>query len=262
MALLHNIYFSAKGTTEMCAECIGTNLRLEMKVYNWCIEPCQAPLKISGEDVLLFSMPVYGGFIPEGCANMAERLEGDNTPAIIAAVYGNRHYDNALLQMKDILEKQGFKVIAAGAFLAEHSIFPSVGAGRPDDRDREAMTEFAQKCRQLLMKGNFQQYKEIEVPGEAGYDAMSFKGVPLKPNGDKSCIKCLKCVGICPQNAIASDNPCKTDSELCISCGACIRVCPVGARNYHGVVYKAAKLQFEKKCSEYRSPEMYYVSEK
>lgn len=262
MAVLHNVYFSAKGTTEICAEYIGSNLNMEVKSYNWCSDPCKTALEIPSEDILLFSMPVYGGFIPQICVHMAENLKGNNSPAVITAVYGNRHYDNALLQMKDILEKQGFQVIAAGAFLAEHSIFPSVGTGRPDDQDKEAMAEFAEKCRELLAKGNFQQYKEIEVPGEPGYDAASFKGVPLKPVGDKTCVKCQKCVSVCPQNAIDPDSPRKTDSELCISCGACISACPVGARNYHGTVYKMAELQFKKKCSEYRYPEAYYAAEK
>ena len=117
--ILHNIYFSAKGTTEMCAGCIGQGLNLQMKPYNWFEKPCNELLEISSEDVLLFSMPVYGGFIPQSCAKMARNLKGSNTPAIIAAVYGNRHYDDALLQMKDILTEQGFYVIAAGAFIAE-----------------------------------------------------------------------------------------------------------------------------------------------
>ena len=55
-------------------------------------------------------MPVYGGFIPQVCAHMEKNLKGDYTPAVIAAVYGNRHYDDALLQMKDILTEQGFVV--------------------------------------------------------------------------------------------------------------------------------------------------------
>ncbi len=47
---------------------------------------------------------------------MAKNLKGDYTPAVIAAVYGNRHYDDALLQMKDILTEQGYVVIAGGHF--------------------------------------------------------------------------------------------------------------------------------------------------
>lgn len=149
--MLYNIYFSAKGTTEICAACIGQGLSMEMKPYNWLETPCNELLEIPQGDVLLFSMPVYGGFIPQICAHMAENLKGDNTPAVIVAVYGNRHYDDALLQMKDILTRQGFVVIAAGAFLAEHSVFPSVASGRPDERDKAAMEEFAKM--QLAFKG-------------------------------------------------------------------------------------------------------------
>lgn len=83
------------------------------------------------------------------CKN-GKNLKGSNTLAIIAAVYGNRHYDDALLQMKDILTERGFCVIAAGAFIAEHSVFPSVATRRPDEGDKAAMKKFAAKCCQLL----------------------------------------------------------------------------------------------------------------
>ena len=47
--------------------------------------------------------------------------------------------------------------------------------------------------------------------------------------------------------------------ELCIACGACIKVCPAGARNYHSEVYEQVRNDFEKMCSEYKVPEMFYV---
>jgi len=81
------------------------------------------------------------------CTHMVKKLKGDHTPAVIAAVYGNRHYDDALLQMKDILVEQGFVVIVVGAFLVGHSVFPSVASGRPDARDKAAMDDFAESCR-------------------------------------------------------------------------------------------------------------------
>ncbi len=37
-------------------------------------------------------------------------------------------------------------VIAAGAFLAEHSVFPSVASGRPDARDKAAMEDLRQNA--------------------------------------------------------------------------------------------------------------------
>lgn len=257
--MLHNIYFSGKGTTKFCAEWIGEHLHRETKIYNWFAHPCIQPLEIPEADVLLLSMPVYGGFIPQICVQMAEKLKGNNTPAIIAAVYGNRHYDHALLEMNDILTRRGFVVIGAGAFVAEHSLFPSVGTGRPDEKDKEAMAEFSKTCKNILKRESKGKFGKIHVPGIPGYDESSYKGFSIKPTGNAKCIKCGKCAGICPQKAINAENFCETDRQLCIACGACIKYCPVGARGYHDVQYREIRINFEKKYSAYRLPEMYYA---
>ncbi len=202
-----------------------------------------------------------GRIIPQVCAHMAKNLKGDHTPAVIAAVYGNRHYDDALLQMKDILTEQGFVVIAVGAFLAEHSVFPSVASGRQDARDKAAMEDFAAKCCSLLKKKDIKEYGEIMLPGTPGYDGFSYEGVPFKPCGDEKCIGCGACAKICPQKAICAENPCQTDEERCIACGACIKACPTGARNYHSELYEQVRADFEKLCAEYRTPETFYAEE-
>ena len=261
MAMLHTIYFSGKGTTRACAEYIGQLLDREIQTYDWLRQPCDKEQEMMEDDVLLFSMPVYGCFIPYICAGMARHLKGNHTPAILAAVYGNRHYDYALQQMKDILTAQGFVVIAAGAFLAQHSIFPSVASGRPDERDKAVMTEFAAACRELLQGWKERRFEEIRLPGSQAYDAASFQGVPFHPDADKTCTGCGACVSVCPMRAIDAASPAKTDPAKCISCGACIAACPAGARGYHGAAYKAAGLIFAKKCSAYRVAELYYVKE-
>ena len=128
--VLHNVYFSGKGTTKACADCIASEMGMEVKEHDWLTPAAvQEKIQIPAGEALLFSMPVYGGFIPHICAERVSTLGGNHTPAVIAAVYGNRHYDDALVQMRDLLEKQGFIVIAAGAFLAEHSIFTTVAGG-------------------------------------------------------------------------------------------------------------------------------------
>lgn len=259
--MLHNVFFSAKGTTKLCADCIADGLGLDRKDYDWLTASEPEKTVIPAEDVLLFSMPIYGGFIPKMCAERAASLEGSRTPAVIAAVYGNRHYDNSLLQMKDLLEKQGFAVIAAGAFLAEHSIFTTVAAGRPDEKDRAAMKAFAGECRRLLSRKELWENREIALPGNPDYDASSFKGVPFRPDGDEKCVNCGKCAEVCPKGAISRENPRETDAALCIACGACIRVCPGKARDYHGEAYLGARKGFEEKCAAYREPEMYYIAE-
>lgn len=170
----------------------------------------------------------------------------------------NRHYDHALPRMKDILTEQGFVVIGAGAFVAEHSIFPSVAAGRPDEKDKGAMAEFTAACK-LLLEKDMGSFREIPVPGTPGYDESSYKGFSIKPTGNEKCIQCGRCARICPKKAIDMDNPRGTNEQLCITCGACIKYCPVGARDYHDEGYKEIWRNFEKRYSAYRLPETYYA---
>ena len=231
----------------------------EGEAYNWLWEAHRKPLRMTRNDVLLFSMPVYGGYIPAFCAELVKKLQGQDTPAIIMAVYGNRHFDNALIQMKDLLKKQGFKVIAAGAFVAEHSIFPKVGFGRPNKDDYKAMEVFANKCKEILQHMDVYEHKEISVYGDANYDSSTFKGVPFCPDGDETCIRCMQCVKDCPVKAIDTADPSKTDASKCIACGSCICVCPVGARDYHSEIFKKAQVGFEERCQKPMPAFTYYI---
>lgn len=279
--MLYNIYFSAKGTTQKCADYVSsiiksydlnqkasavrvalaaTNDGYNIVSHNLLNTDFNEKLELAAGDTLLLSMPVYGGFIPSHCINMIKLIKGDNTPAIILAIFGNRHFDNALIQMKDLVEANGFKVIAAGAFLAEHSIFPTVAHGRPDTKDFLCMEEFAKRCRTILDYNKWQD-KILTVPGMNGSDPSTFKGVPFHPDADDKCTDCQKCVNICPMKAINPDSPKITDGEKCISCGACISVCPVKARDYHSEMYEKAKMGFELKCGERKEPFTYYIQE-
>ena len=77
-------------------------------------------------------------------------IKGDNTPAIILAVYGNRAYDDALVEMYDILSDNGFKIIAAGGFIGEHSYSNKLGGGRPDANDLQTAAEFGKKAAEKM----------------------------------------------------------------------------------------------------------------
>lgn len=255
---LHNIFFSGKGTTAACGHWIKNAMGLPAKTQDWLKKAPSGPVDIPAEDVLLLSMPVYGGFIPPICTPWVAQLRGHGTPAVIAAVYGNRHYDNALLQMKDLLEARGFRVIAAGAFLAEHSIFPQVAQGRPDADDRAAMTAFGQACVRLLQE-DWRAAPAIQLPGDPGYEAPQPKPAGMFPTADKNCIQCRACAGLCPGRAIQRAQPQDTDPNKCVQCGACIRICPTQARNYHSDSWKERAPVFAEKCAEYRKPETFFV---
>ncbi len=85
------------------------------------------------DDLVLFGVPVYGGRIPSPAVQTLRRMQGSRTPAVLVAAYGNREYDDALLELADIAAANGFIPFAAAALpIAEHSIMHSVAAGRPD----------------------------------------------------------------------------------------------------------------------------------
>lgn len=255
---LHTVFFSGKGTTATCAHRIKNAMGRTNKTHDWLKKPPTATVDIPAEDALLLVMPVYGGFIPTICLPWVERLQGHGTPAIIAAIYGNRHYDNALLQMQDLLEARGFQVVAAGAFVAEHSIFPQVAKGRPDQDDLNAMTAFGDACAALLA-GNWQAAGRLELPGDPAYQMPERKPAGMYPTADRNCIQCRACADLCPGRAIPRATPQETDPIKCVQCGACIRICPMEARSYHSDAWKERAPVFAEKCAEYRKPEAFFL---
>lgn len=106
-------------------------------------------------------MPVYAGRVPAMAAERLRRFRGNNTPAVVAAVYGNRHCDDAVLELHDIMTEQGFCTVSAGAFIAQHSIFPKVGKARPDAEDMVDIKLFAEKSAVLVVRG----FGAIALPG-------------------------------------------------------------------------------------------------
>ena len=55
---------------------------------------------------------------------------------ILVGLYGNRDFDDALLETADLLGERGFDVVAAGAFIGEHSLTGPRGNRPPRRRGR------------------------------------------------------------------------------------------------------------------------------
>ena len=143
--------------------------------------------------------------------------------AVTLAVYGNRAYEDALLEMNDILTENGFTVIASGAFVAQHSMAPEVGAGRPDEEDAEEIRGFAKA---VLHKKSAD---GVQLPGNRPYKPEMT--VPCTPVSLFSCRHCGVCVKACPTDAISiTAEGVATDKEKCTLCMACTHFCPEHAR--------------------------------
>lgn len=181
-------------------------------------------------------------------------IKGNGQKCVAMAVYGNRDYDDALIELCDLLAANGFQVIAAAAFIGRHCIFPKVAAGRPDSADMAKLADFASEVKAAIgrpgaldlgiVKGN-RPYKQS-------------KGVALHPKTDpKKCQACGRCASECPAGAIPADNPSATDKDKCLSCSRCITVCSRGARRFGGITYAAIPPLFNRMCAARREPEWF-----
>lgn len=254
---IHLVYFSAAFTVRKTVRELASCFGVKTTVHDIT---CNAPAEdiiLNEKDLLVIGMPVYAGRIPASAAGAIDRFKGTGTPAIAVCVYGNRDYDDALIELKDIIEANGFKAIAAAAFVAQHSIFPEVGAGRPDEEDLVKIRSFALSCKEKLASAEGTgSFAELHVKGNRPYRAPG--NVPLHPSADrKSCTLCGTCARLCPAKAIPEEKPYLTDSSRCISCGHCMAVCPQKCRRYRGLLYKIAGKRFIKDNSSRKEPEMF-----
>lgn len=217
------IYFSPTGGTEKICKGITKNIDGNFTAIE--LENVVSNKEFTKGDLVVLALPCFSGRVPAYCKEKLEMLEGIGANVVIISVFGNRDFDDELVEMEDIMKGKGFNIVAAGAFVAQHSITEKIGTGRPDERDYEDFERFANEVKTKLADANFD---EFEIPGNRPYKEVGKSS--FIPYGDDTCIYCNACVEDCPVNAIPEDNPIDTDPDICFSCMRCIVVCPVECR--------------------------------
>lgn len=175
-------------------------------------------------------------------------------PCVIVCVYGNRAYEDTLIELSDAVEKSGFQVIAAIAAIAEHSIMHQYAAGRPDTKDKKELSSFAKKISEKI-NNNLTSLSTPQIPGNRPYKKAA--GIGLVPKADNNCTDCGLCARQCPAQAISKENPKVTDSKKCISCMRCVVQCPQSSRKVNGAMVSVAALAMKKACSARKGNELY-----
>lgn len=199
-------------------------------------------------EAVVVGVPVYGGRVPVTAAERIKRLHGRSTPAILIAVYGNRAYEDALLELGDLLRSQGFVPVGALAVAAEHNMVPQIASGRPDAADQKRIVEAAGRMKLKLQKlGGINGQEELKVPGNRPYRTYQKRPVGIKVSRD--CNQCGMCIKKCPVQAISRTDPRVTDEARCLLCMRCIRMCPVQARKLPLAYRLAAGRMLKKACS-------------
>ena len=242
------IIFSPTGGTEKVAHIISrqwseSTIKIDLSDSKTDFSGCA----IGKEDRVLVAMPSFGGRAPAVAIERLKKIAGNGAKCTLVCVYGNRAYEDTLVEMEDAAKECGFQVVAAVTAVAQHSIISQYAANRPDASDEKQLAEFA---RQIAGKTE----SEASVPGNRPYKKASGAGLVPKPS--KDCVKCGLCAKNCPVQAIDPVNF-TADSKTCIACMRCVKQCPHNARKVNGAMVSVAALAIKRACSVRKENELF-----
>lgn len=254
----HLVFFSPTHTSAKIARAVGDGIGMGRRMEtDLTLDESADPIEITNA-LTVIAAPVYGGRVAPAALKRLKRLKGNNAPAILIAVYGNRDYEDALIELRDTAVELGFTPLSAGAFIGEHSYSTTnmpIAAGRPDASDLQIAFQFGQDSLKKLKEKTTITSPELQaicklkslddklsillssffIKGTSPYKIIQ-AGKPACPVCTEACFVCGECVEVCPTHAISiskDGSQIETDINRCIKCCACVKECPNEARVFH-----------------------------
>lgn len=240
------VYFSATDTTKKVvatiAESVAQQAGVPVKAADFTLPSVRKePLVFGKEDLVIFGTPVYAGRVPNLLIKYVAAAKGNGAIAVPVVLYGNRSYDDALMELRNTLETGGFYTVAGAAFVGEHAFTHSLAAGRPNEEDLTIAQEFArQVAKKVADLATFSGHTPVYVKGndpihpyfqprDGDGNAIDIRKVKVKTN--ENCVKCKRCAKHCPMGSISMENPSEIIG-ICIKCNSCVKKCPKGAKYF------------------------------
>ncbi len=257
-------YYSPTGTTKTVVNAIarGTGLDTRLMIENNLTFPEYADslVDVMPDDLVIIGGPVYAGRIAPVAMKRLEGVEFAGNPAVLVAVYGNRHYDNALVELHEFALRKGLMPVAAAAFIGEHSYSNDdceIAMGRPDAADRRGAAGFGAEIFNRFNQINGP-VEPVKVPGTRPLPERRAIPPSFAETIEKICVKCGKCQEVCPTGAVYFDKGYKTQKELCTVCCACLKACKRHARVIKSEHIEMIRERLLANASDRREPEIFF----
>ncbi|MBE6919059.1 MAG: ferredoxin [Ruminococcaceae bacterium] len=254
------VYFSATGTTEKTVRTVAAAaaevLDAPWQAVSFTLpQERQEKLQFCTGDLVFVATPVYAGRVPNVLLPfLTENVIGNGALAVPVVLYGNRNYDDALMELRNILQANHFACVAGAAFVGEHAFSRVLAAGRPDAEDCALIEGFGEAVGRKVRRLEHTPETAVAVGGcdpiRPYYKPRDRQGnfiniLKVKPVTDMDkCSGCGLCAEKCPMGSISAHNVAEV-AGICIKCCACVKGCPTGAKYFtdEGYLYHQHELE-------------------
>ena len=245
---VYAMYFSGTGTTEKIvtkiAETIAEGLTpgKDFTAFDFSRPDARKMTHEFGSgDLVIVGVPTYAGRVPNVLLPyIKDGIRAEGTVAVPVVTFGNRDFDDSLIELEELLVGDGFKPVAAAAFVGEHAFSYKLAAGRPDEQDMKEAVRFAVDAAVKIKTMAPEEASPVRVSGQPlvrpYYTPRDRNGDPIdirkvKPVTGEECDKCGICAEVCPMGAIPKSDP-TACTGICIKCGACVKKCPLKCKTF------------------------------
>ena len=254
------VYFSGTGTTEKVAvhlaKSLAGQLGAEYHAHDYTTPAGRVELSFGPEDLVVLGTPVYAGRVPNLMLPYLQgSVHGDKTLAVPVVLYGNRDFDDGLIELRNVMADNGFCPVAGAAIVGEHAFSRILGAGRPDGEDMTLVDRLARETADKVKGLTAAPSEPVAVEGcdpiRPYYTPRDRHGEPIKDflkakpvtDPDK-CVRCGLCARLCPMGSIDPNDVTQVVGK-CIKCCACVKKCPMGAKyfDHEGYLYHQHELE-------------------
>lgn len=246
---INKIVFSPTGGTEKVAQIVAEEFGDEIYTIDLSDPNTDySKIQIDQNDLIILAVPSFNGRVPTIALERLALLNGNNARTLLITSYGNRDFDDTLIELYDKAKEKGFLPFAAIAAVTEHSILPQYATGRPDNEDVEELKSFITNLKDL------EEYPVL--PGNRPYKKSM--NLPIVPKKKSNCNQCQICLIQCPVNAI-NERTLKADKDICISCMRCVKNCPTHSRTVNKLVSTIASLALKKSAAKRKPNQLFQI---